>query len=531
MASPWGAAIRYIRCLMHESLLRTVLLIRAIDQGDRVGEVLTLAERAEATRATAGPSGEMLPQLTGATLPAAAEKLLVQRAESLVNKLQSRSPIVARALDMADGMPWLGAVVAGLAFVTGVVMSALDGRQHVDLLAFPVLGLIAWNFFVYVALLAVRLMPRRRQKPTPSRLSLLYARGMGSRADALLRDSSRFNIPLAEALKRFAADWAVVSQPMLVLRAKRLFHFSAVLVALGLISGLYVRGLVLEYDAGWQSTFLGASQVRTLLGLLYGPASALSGIPLPSPADTERLRWTEADGGVPAAQYIHLIALTAGLYIVLPRLLLVLADSVALFRYRRNPRLPDEFMPYARSVLRETGRVSAAAVAVVSYAYVPAGETIAGLHALLHAALASDLKLELRHSVAYGDEDSFAQGLAQTPLAAADFTVLLMSLSATPEAENHGTMITLMQKQLAARAAKLLLVIDESAYAARVREDASLEPRRSERAEAWRAFATTYHQDVYVADLNRLRVGEEPDPSVRDGVREALHKATEAAGR
>lgn len=508
---------------MHESSLRTVLLIRAIDQGDGAGDVLTSAERAEATRVAAGSSSAMMPQLTGATLPPLAERLLVQRAEWLVNKLQGRSPIVAQALDLADGVPWLAPAVALLAFLSGATMSALGGKQHIDLLAFPLLGLLAWNLLVYLALIVLRLLPRRRQKSTPSRISLIYARAMNGRVATLLRDSSRFNIPLADALKRFAADWAIVAQPMLVWRAKRLFHIGAALVAFGLICGLYVRGMVLEYDAGWESTFLGASQVRTVLGLLYGPASALSGIALPSAAETEGLRWTDADGGVPAGPYIHLIALTALLYIVVPRLLLAVADSALLFRYQRHPRLPDEFMSYARGILRETGRVSAASVAVVSYAYVPSGETLAGLQALLHAALGADLKLEVRTSVAYGEEDQFALRLRETPLGAADFTVLLMSLSATPESENHGAMIALLQKELAKRTPGLLLVIDESAYAARAREDVSLEVRRSERASAWRSFAAAQHQDVYIVDLNRLRVGDEPDASLRDGVREALH--------
>ena len=51
-------------------------------------------------------------------------------------------------------------------------------------------------------------------------------------------------------------------------------HLAAAVVAIGLVAGLYVRGTVLRYEAGWESTFLDASQVHALLYLSQEPVNA-----------------------------------------------------------------------------------------------------------------------------------------------------------------------------------------------------------------------------------------------------------------
>jgi hypothetical protein len=298
-------------------------------------------------------------------------------------------------------------------------------------------------------------------------------------------------------------------------------------LALGLIAGLYVRGLVLRYAAGWDSTFLDASSVHALLGVLYGPASALSRIALPDVEGTQALRWGEAASGAPAGPYIHLIALTAVLYIVIPRMALVLLTSAGLWRQRHSPPLPASFMPYARAVLRETG-VSGLTASVVSYAYAPSRDALAGLSALLADALGGEVKIDVRASVAYGEEDAFVRRLRAQPLEAADCHLLLMSLAATPESENHGAMIDAMQRELNRRRSSFLLLVDESGYAARMRGDDSLAARIEQRARAWREFASARNQSASIVDLSRVRVAGSSDTEAQKSVREALQRTASA---
>ena len=53
---------------------------------------------------------------------------------------------------------------------------------------------------------------------------------------------------------------------------------------------MYLRGLVLDYRVGWESTFLDAGSVHALLSTLLAPALALSGQTLPDVAALQALR-------------------------------------------------------------------------------------------------------------------------------------------------------------------------------------------------------------------------------------------------
>jgi hypothetical protein len=510
---------------MHERALRTVLLIRSIDEGDTSGEVLSLAERTEATKAAAQGVGTIPGGRAGGTLPPAAEKLVVRRAELLLHKLEARSPVITGVLDLAGGASALGWVVLAIAFVVGGSMSALDGRQRIDVLSFPLLGLITWNFIVYVVSIAALLKRKSKQTARPSALSGFYATWIRNRADALLKRSSRVHVPLSEAMQRFAHEWSVIARPLMLLRAQRLFHLGAACVALGLIAGLYVRGLVLRYDAGWESTFLDAEQTRALLGVIYGPASALSGIVLPTLDEVHAMRWRETGTGVSAGPWIHLIAITAGLYIVLPRVILALVATARLFRAQKHPQLPAAFDGYARAILRDAGCVPAMTASAISYAYAPPRDALSGLSTLLTDALGTEVKVAVTESVAYGEEDAFAERVKKQPLPDSDCQVLVMSAAATPESENHGTMIEALRRALAKKRTGFLLVIDESAYVARMDGDESLAQRRGERERTWREFAAARNQAACIVELSRLRAGDRLDADARDHVREALQRA------
>jgi hypothetical protein len=123
-------------------------------------------------------------------------------------------------------------------------------------------------------------------------------------------------------------------------------------VALGLIVGYYLRGFVLRSPAGWQgSDFVGPGTARTLLVMFYGPASLFSGVAIPAADEIEKLQLTAAAGsGGDAAPWIHLIAWTAGLYVVLPRLLAALTSSFALWRLSRQLVLPPGAVGYVRTL-------------------------------------------------------------------------------------------------------------------------------------------------------------------------------------
>ena len=281
-----------------------------------------------------------------------------------------------------------------LSFAVGVLLSFLDGDRGINIFALPLVMLIAWNLLVYVSMLsrwrgkrsvtaaarapglassgagASKAAPPDPSKVVsasdsvsvsdsagsrPPRLSLFagfYSRWARSRIDKLLGHSTHFNAPLAPGLRRFAGDWWDVARPLFAMKARRLLHLSAVVVALGLIAGYYLRGFILRSVAGWQGgDFISPASARTLLTVLYGPASLLSGISIPAADEIERLRLTAASGGGgDASPWIHLIAWTAALYIVLPRALAALSTSFSLWRLSRRLVLPPGAVGYVRTL-------------------------------------------------------------------------------------------------------------------------------------------------------------------------------------
>src|SRR5579872_1634443 len=133
---------------MHQRALRTVLLIQAIEETDRIGEVIPLADRAEASRWAARQSTTRLspyqPGRPSSALPASSESFLLRRATRLLSKLTLRAPAVLHVLALAGGLTWMGRALLVVAFLTGFSLGSLDGSRRINILAFPLIGLIAW---------------------------------------------------------------------------------------------------------------------------------------------------------------------------------------------------------------------------------------------------------------------------------------------------------------------------------------------------------------------------------------------------
>jgi len=500
---------------MHERALRNVLLIHAVEESDRTGELLPLADRAEATRViarTQPPSSEK----SGA-------RFLALRAERLCEQLYARMPVVREVMALAKGATWASRAVFVLAFLLGVSLSALDGSRRINILAFPLVGLIAWNLLVYVALLLSWMRQRASGLTAPPWAATWYERWIRWRIEALQKRSSKFSTPLAAALRRFAVDWGTLAYPLLFERAKRLLHYGAALVAAGLIAGLYVRGVGFQYEAGWESTFLRPETVHTLITLLYAPASAISGVPLPTVEAIGGMRWFGVSGGVEAAPWIHLIAWTALLYVVFPRLLAALVATFKQWNLSRRLEVPAALAGYTRSVIAGAGGTVTDTAYVTPYAYEPARESLAGLEKLLPSSIGGAVRVEVRDPLRYGEEDRLTERVARSA-DGGHWNVLLMNLAATPEAENHGAVITLLRdaQMKTGSAPPLLVVIDEAPYAARMQGDASLDARLQERRQAWRQFVSGYGLKASVIDLSRITVDGGSEAAARETLRATL---------
>ncbi len=473
-----------------EAAARRVLLVQAYDASPPDNPLWTPEDRAWATR------------LATETTPAGAapERFVEERARHALQRLLPRDPAAARLLArrLWRGR-WPVMTVAGAALV-GVAMDAIGSRQHINLLAPPIWAVIAWNLLVYLALLW----------PWPA----APGRWRGLRSWLARRFTG--NAKGSPVLPAFGVAWVRAATPLLLARSALLLHAAAAALALGLVGGLYLRGLVLDYRAGWQSTFLDAGQVRAALAWLLAPASALTGIVVPDAAAMQALRiGPDAAPVASAAPWLHLYAVTLALFVVAPRTLLSLA---AAWRARRLAhRLPLPLAdPYFQRLLRQWRR-DVAIVQVLPHGAAPGWQALAGLKELLSAGLGPGLQLQAASAIAYGDEDR-ADALAAP--AGTNLRVLLVDLAATPEDEAHGRLVRGLRE--AAPAIPLLLVADESAWRARF---AALPERLAERRSAWQRWADAQRLGFVGVALDR------PDLAQAESALErALHADADPAG-
>lgn len=328
---------------------------------------------------------------------------------------------------LAFGLPLLALVLGGAAD------SLVHGRR-VDLLSLPFWGLVAWNLGVCGAAVAGGWRARRAgpagaagMAPTP-----------GQRARLIV-----------------------------------VLHAAAAAFALGVVASAYLRALVVDLRAGWESTLLSPAAAQALLGVLLAPAQAVIGGPLP---DLAPLRLAAgAAASVDAAPWLHRLALTLLLLVVLPRTLLAL--HVAWRARRRGPESADG------PATAQARPGPPLAVAIWPCPLDPDPARRGALQALLGAALGSGRPTPLRSlwlpALAPGDEDPPATAPPGTGLG-----VLLIDATATPEAEVHGRLVAALRS--ASPGLTIALAVDAEAFERRF---SHLPQRQAERRRAWQALA------------------------------------------
>jgi hypothetical protein len=467
------------RSTVDEAEARRVLLLQAFESAPE-GPLWTAEDRAWATRLARQTVGE-------AATPA---RFVSERARHALERLGPRVPAAQAWLRRRgwDARWWWAAAVA--AFVAGLLLDRIGSGQSINLLAPPAWAVMAWNLLAYLVIAALAL---HRAPEAP-------ARGLRRALQRAWLDRGPGRVGAASAPQaRYRAEWTRLAAPLSVRRAAALLHAAAAALALGLVAGMYVRGLALEYRAGWQSTFLEAASVQAALDTLLAPASRLTGIAVPQVAPLRTSAGATAIG--PAAPWIHLYAAMLTLGVVLPRLAL---SGWALARAARlATRMPlpwDE--PYFQRLARE-GSGRGAVVQVVPHAALPGAAAVLALRERLARELGDEVQLRIGAAVAHGDEEAAAIG----PEAGCTHRAAWFDMAATPDPESQGRLLKALQR--AAPALPRLLVVDETAFARRF---GTLPERLAQRRAAWQAFADAQGLETFFLGAGS---GEQP-ASARD---------------
>lgn len=467
---------------MNEAQARQFLLVRSVESEDRDGVLLTREDRAQADQA--GRSG-------------GERDFLARRSEFAAVRLETRHPRVGDVLRYARWPTWLGWLVPLAALLFGFASNEIDSSKHMNIIAFPLVGMFAWNFAVYLGVIGAGLAGLARGGAKGQGFLANMVRSIARRA----ADRMRGQDGMGRALAGFLGEWNMASAKLTSARGARTLHLGAALFAVGVIGGLYLRALGIEYRAGWESTFLGPDAVHRIISLLLGPASALTNVPLPDAAHISSLRWSAGSSGENAGPWIHLYAASAALFVIAPRLLLAAWSAAKVWRLAHHFPVPGREDFYVRRLLRSV-EGGAGVVRVTPYAYRPSDATIARLTRLIRAAFGDGAKVEIDSAVDYGAEEEWLDNAGLAP--ETDHHLLLFNLASTPEAENHGTFARgVMERIKAAKSGTATAaLLDESSYRQRLGAQSDSDARLTARRSAWEDMLRGAGVPVFAADLD-----------------------------
>lgn len=498
---------------------QAVLLARALEEADPEGQLLRRADRERATAQARALPGDL-------------EARATLRAEVLLAAASAEVPALARLAKAARVPRVLLWSLPVLALGAGLATDGFGPSRQVNVLAPPLLGLLGWNLLIY-AIFIVSGLRRLAHRGAPSRVAgairtestaltrwprggaaRLWQAGFKAAVSALRRGvDPRRSLILAAAGRRFARDWVAVAGPMIEAQLRSSLHLAAAALAAGMVAGLYLRGLTVAYRSTWESTFLGAAEVRGLLVAVLGPAAAVLGVDLPDVAGFKAMQSPRQ--GADAAVWLHLWALTTALLVLTPRL--VFSISAGLRARRLSRRLGIRPDAGAFRVLRDPHAGTGRHVVVRPYSRSLDGLESDALLLLLHDALGSAALIEIRPPALWGE--GHAGGAAE--IFADGPTVVLFSSVQLPELEVHRVFVH--DLKTAAPEAPLLAMVDEAAW--RRRFGPAERERAIQRRRAWQRVLGETGAVVLHLDL-----GQSFDEDLLRQVEQALGAPTDIRG-
>lgn len=427
---------------MREVELSRVSLVQACEETDPDDRFLTRGERAAAGRQAAKDAS---PEESDG-----GAGWIRSRAKLLAARLIGDYPALGRGQALSR-LPIPAAVAIAAGLLLGLGIDALGSLRKINLLSFPLIGLVGWNLAVYLG--GLLRLPRHDDGRGPRAWSALAmrlsrARGGGTEGAAGWQ---------ARALRRYWELWLQRAGTWLGARLARLLHTAAAATSVGVICGMYFSGFAFEFRATWESTFLDAPAVHRLLSTLLAPASMLLRLPIPSAAEVAAVQ-APADGD--AAVWIHLWTVTTALAVLLPRVGLAFAMAV---RERRaaGALAFDLESPYALLLLAPT-RGGHTEVEVQAYSYRPSAASLERQRELCLELFGNRARLDFRPPVPYGTE------LPGTELTeeAQTCRVLVFNVAQSPEQEVHGEIIEELKRWAESRKGshRLLILLDEEPH-------------------------------------------------------------------
>ena len=267
-------------------------------------------------------------------------EFILRRAEFLFSLLPESFRSVTHVTGIKSS--WIKTVLF-ISFLAGLSSNYLGPVESIHVFYNPLTLLLAWNLLVYLFIVIrsfVKVnLPKvkyekqeqdddpaeeetrlQRKQPRPNFMVRWIAKGL-FRKMALLKakyDEKKFDaLMVKKIITPLWEEYLGIAGRSVVYKVKTLVNVSAIGIVLGALAGIYLRGLFFKYNVVWQSTFVSDPEtVRLFLNILFGPASLLLHGRLITVDDLKELL---VPGGMTAAPWIHLMAVTTVIYILIPR--------------------------------------------------------------------------------------------------------------------------------------------------------------------------------------------------------------------
>lgn len=293
-----------------EQQLRTVVLAQAIEHVDTERTLIGQAEIDDATRSAIAAARERGVQRVDVG------DIVLDRTAAIVARASGRDAAIAALERPSVRLQWLARALPLAALLLGLAIDRIANAHRVDLLSAPLLLVLAWNLALY-CLLAYR----AARPPTGGERVM---RAMPALCHWVCAPSARAGRRslTARIAAQFHQRWFAHTAGLFAQRTSGVLHLCAAAWAAGIASSLLLRGLVVRYQFGWESTFLDAGHVHAIVTVLFWPLTALVGL---APFSLQDIAATQdfAGEGVAGSRWVWMYVGLLALVVVLPRLALV----------------------------------------------------------------------------------------------------------------------------------------------------------------------------------------------------------------
>ena len=418
---------------------------------------------------------------------------LVARSRIAKKMIEAKNPSIKSNAIKLVPPSWLTWALFALAFLMGLLTDQFASTgSRINLLSLPFFGILTWNIFVYLALFISGFKENNRRDFFGIRLSFSF----------LQKNLLTKSLDKSKALGQ-------LMQPMLTEYSARAFHLAALGFVIGMIVSVLLRGIGTAYTVGWESTWFAESPeiVYQIIMVTYGFFTSFLG-PMPNILEVANLRFDRlALSGVEVSAGLWLLRIIVMLciFVVLPRLLLVLKHSFKIAQLKKNYPI-DLGDRYFQEILKawRAEELNLDLMIPESNSNQAAIETAYRLAESLGFNLA-----EVRnHTLDFSSDDA---PLTLEQSGSAQQVWILMNGTTTPENEVQGHTVHLIQQKVGK--APVVLLVDMAGYVTRFGDFAD---RIQTRKDLWHEFATSCNVPVVF-----YHSGLKPDPTTQNELKQA----------